>query len=431
MKVDAKGLEVTTGSGEVVGAINHFGQELLSQGKDIGAIYSFAEQHPDCAFLQALAASLSIFSQTTDSVHQAAPFLRRAQENLSQITEREKLFIQAVEAGCQKEFAKAVRWHEKILTQWPQDRVSAKLAEFHLFELGQGKRQLEIMQALSDVNRDDSHVYSMYAFALELNGQFDASREAVDHCLELDPHTPWAHHCLAHIYLNSGLLAEGIKGLEQSAPTWATCNVYIQSHVGFHLAMLHAANLDPQAALQVYRGKIQGFDPESVFEHTDTILLLWTLELANFDVTPEWKNLIPKIKKNAQDQVFPFLNALYVYALVRAGKTKEAKSSLEGVVKFSQNLKGEAKKVWTQIGVPIIRGCYHFAREEYDLANEFFAGTWWRSETGGSDEQRIPIVWSYFVSLLRSKQSERGRRELNNYVGSRKLLPIESLWLKG
>ena len=108
------------------------------------AVQAAADEYPDCAMLQACCASTYLYSQTTAGAKRAAPYLARAEIRFADLTERERVFIDAVKAGCAGDFEGALALYEQIADRWPRDVIAAKLAEFHFFQTGLAARQLEL-----------------------------------------------------------------------------------------------------------------------------------------------------------------------------------------------------------------------------------------------------------------------------------------------
>jgi hypothetical protein len=100
MKIDARGLGVTTDSDVAIGSIDHFADQLLSLGPDANAIVDAAAALPDCAMVQAYAACTYVYAQSPAQAAHARRLLERARRRIDDLTERERLFIDAVDAGC-------------------------------------------------------------------------------------------------------------------------------------------------------------------------------------------------------------------------------------------------------------------------------------------------------------------------------------------
>ncbi len=431
MKSDSRGLAVTTNSDAAIGAIDHFAEQLLSFGADSNAILEDALAWPDCAMVQACAACTYVYAQSPAQAVHARPLLDRARQRIADLSERERLFIVAVEAGCRGDFQDAISCYEKIAQRWPRDVVAAKLAEFHFFQTGESQRQLGFMRAIAPANRDHSHLQSMYAFALELCGQRDEAESVARSALRLNPLTMWAQHCLAHVFAGQSRIAQGISEMLEYSQSWRGFNRYIRAHNWFHLATLYLANLDFGHALDAFRSEIWGFVPDSAGELTDAILLLWYVELAGGNCDAQWREIAPHARPYAGEQLFPFLNAITLYALSRAGEDGEVQTALDAMQRFADAQTGQLAHVWRDIGMPLARGCVAFARGQYGEAAALLGPVLSEVQyAGGSDEQRGVFIQSNLMALIRSGQKREASQALREYIGARGVTPLEERWLQ-
>jgi tetratricopeptide (TPR) repeat protein len=429
MKPDSRGLAVTTDSDQAIAAINHFTDAAVSLKPGMADITAAARREPRCAMLQICAAVLHALSQSHLEARRGVRYLDLARQRSADLNERERYFIDAVAAGCQGDFARAIGLYGQIVERWPRDILAAKLAEFHCFETGAALRQLEIMENLAGANRDSPHALAMYAFALELNRQRERAEQVSRIALRLDPDSMWAQHCLAHIYGEQARASEGIAALESYAPTWKSFGQYIQSHNWFHLATLYLMQLDFDRALNAYRRHIWGFQPEEVVEHTDAILLLWYVELAGGEVQERWRDVAPHIRAKAHEQVFPFLTTIYLYALERAGESAEVDRALAEMEEYAGLQTGRAAYVWNEIGVTQARGSIAFARGDFDRAAALLGGVLRDIACGGgSDEQRAVFAQSHFVSLSRAGFTVQAQQALRDYLAGRSSTALFERW---
>ena len=431
MKFDSRGLAVTTDSSEAVAAIDHFADAALTLKAGMEDVTAAARAYPDCPMLQACAAALYVLSQSSIEAKKALPLLKRARERLGDLNEREKIFIDAVAAGGEGDFDRAIGCYERIAERWPRDMLAAKLAEFHLFETGDADRQLRLMEKIAPANADSPHVQAMYAFALELTGRRDRAEQVAYEALQQDPHTMWAQHCLAHVYGEASRIDEGIAALEKYAPQWTRFGQYIQTHNWFHLATLYLALLDFDRVLDAYQRHIWGFRPQEAVEHTDAILLLWYVELAGGNAgETRWREIAPHIRAKAHEQVFPFLTTIYLYALERAGETAEVDRALYEMERYAETLTGRAAHVWKDVGLLQARGSIAFARGDYDRAAVMLGPALGEIACGGgSDEQRGVFTQSHFVSLNRAGRKHEAQHAFRQYAAGRPGTPLHRKWL--
>ena len=431
MKIDARGLPVTTGCDDAIAAIDRYTDAAVALKPGMDAVVAAADAHRDCAMLQACAASIFVYSQSSAEARRAVPYLMRARERFDDLSERERIFIDAVGAGCDGDFARAIGLYEQIAERWPRDVLAAKVAEFHFFETGLARRQLAFMEKIAPANQDSSHAQAMLAFAYELNAMRRRAEEIARAALAQDPLTMWAQHCLAHVWAGESRVAEGIAAMERWAPAWNRFSQYIQAHNTFHLATLYRAELDFERVHDAYRRHVWGFQPDAVVEQTDAILLLWYVELAGGECGARWREIAPRIRDKAHEHVFPFLNAIYLFALERAGESAEADRALEAMRRHAERQTGAAARVWNQIGLAQARGCVAYARGNFDRAADALGAVLPEiAICGGSDEQRGVFYESHFMSLIKAGRKAEANAATAAYIGARPVTKLDHRWLQ-
>jgi tetratricopeptide (TPR) repeat protein len=429
MRTDLRGLSVTTNSDDAIAAIDRYIDAAIALKPGMDTIVAAADANRDCAMLQACAASLFALSQSTAQARRARPYLARARNRIGDLTERERIFIDAVGAGCDGDFARALGLYEQIAERWPRDLLAAKIAEFHCFETGLAARQLGLMEKIGSANPDSSHAQAMLAFAYELNAMRPRAEEVARAALAQDPLTVWAQHCLAHVWAGDSRIAEGIAAMERYAPAWNRFGQYIQSHNTFHLATLYRAELDFDRVLAAYHRHIWGFAPDAVVEHTDAILLLWYVELAGGDAGGRWREIAPRVRDKAHEQVFPFLSAIYLFALERAGESAEVDRALEEMRRYTERQTGATARVWKQVGLAEARGAVAYARGDFDrAAAELGAVLPEIAIGGGSDEQRAVFHEAHFMSLLKAGRKRAAAEALAAYAGAIPVTKLDRRW---
>jgi tetratricopeptide (TPR) repeat protein len=429
-KLNERGIEVTNASDEAISALNSYVRELLSLGDGAEAIVAAANAMPECPMLQACAASTFLYTQSLAQARGAAPYLARAESRLDGTTEHERILIASIRAGLAGDFERALQGYEQIIEQWPRDTVAAKLAEFHFFETGAADRQLRLMSKAADANPDVSHVLAMHAFALELNQRRAEAERVANAALEIDPLTMWAQHCLAHVWSGDSRVDEGIAAMRKFAPTWKQFGHYTVAHNSFHLGALLLDNRDFDPVRALFRENIWGFERNAVVELTDAILLLWYIELAGGRLDSEWREIAPHASRRAREHVFPFLKAIFLFALARAGERATVAEEIARLKEHADAQSAGQKKVWKEIGVPLVEGSVAFAYGEYDRAAAALGPILPEVAcAGGSDEQRGVFIQSHLVSLVKGDHRERAHRAIEDYIAGRPVTPLERYWL--
>ena len=427
MGTNSSGLPISSADDEVAAALCRFEHDFQWFLDGAADVVDLAEREPRCVLAQIYAAAIQLYSQAEPQITAGArPLLARASQLLDGATDRERALFTAVDAWARFDLGAAATAFQHLVDRWPQDVAAVKLAEFVFFEAPDYPRHLRLMETAAPANASLPYFGAMHAFAHELNGHYDEALRLAENAVADEPDTPWAHHALGHLYLNTGRIAEGTAALTGFAPGWDGHNQGIRAHNAWHLALLHLAAMDLEATLGVYRSHIAQVVPDSVFEHTDEISLLWRLELVGHPVGPElWAPLLPYARERAGDIVAPFLNAHYVYALTRAGEGRTARRAIELV---SQRVDA-GRDPW-RTGLPLLHGVAALAEDDLEdglAALEPIRGT--LRCVGGSDAQNDLFSQATIVALARSGRADRAAALVRERTAGRRPTPQEQTWL--
>jgi tetratricopeptide (TPR) repeat protein len=427
---DARGLEVSGASGETIAVIDRFTDDFMGVRDAAGDILAVAEKSEGCALIQAYAAALYLYAQTESAAATARSLLVRARATWVHMTPRERLFVLALEAWTARDHARAIALLEALAVDWPADIIAAKIAEFLLFEAPDFPRHLRFMESVAPAQGERASFLAMHAFALELNGRYVEAERLANRAIEIERATPWAHHALGHIHLNRGDLDRGLRVLGELAGTWGAHSRALATHNYWHVAVLHLARLDFDAALALYASEIRGRTPGDVFEITDAASLLWRIELAGGETGERWGEIAPHAAALAGEPVFPFLSAHYFYALGRAGRLAEASEALTRLENAVDKRPGGERLLWRRVGLPLVQGCLAAARGAHPAAAEtlvpILADV---GAVGGSDAQNDLFRQTAIVALLKARRRSEARGLVEARLAGRKPTPLEASWL--
>lgn len=432
MSLDHRGLFITGADERTAAMVRRFQHALQAFRDDAGEILMIAEAAQGCPLVQAYAATIHLYGQAEADIRaNAMPLVARAERGIASpdappLTERERKLVAAVAAWARSDFPTAVRRFEEIVAEWPEDLTAIKFAEFVFFESPDFPRHLRLMEAAAPANRDSAPFLAMHAFANELNGHYEMAQSLAEQAIALEFDTPWAHHALAHVYLNTGRLADGLQVLDRFSATWTDHGAAVREHNIWHIALLHLGRLDCASALRLYHQHLCQ-SPESVFEHTDAISLLWRLDLVGEAVAPDlWQRFVPHARARIRERVMPFLNAHYAYALVRAGYVAEAE---DAVAELAAHTSDAGRMVW-ETGVTLMRGVIGLARGDGRAAAAKLERVF---ETvrlvGGSDAQNDLFRLSCVRAMTLSGRRGEASAMMAQMVGGRGLTPYEEALL--
>ena len=398
---DARGLDVTTDDATAVAAADDFAARLLRLDQGVEAILDAAKRWPETPIVQLYAATFWLYGQTDGALETAAVHLR-ACDALAMNT-RERALHRALALWHGNDNLRAVEAMEAITTEWPSDLLTAKIAEFLYYVLGQqymGPRFRAHMRRLEGAHAADPDFLAMTAFASELCSDYAAAEAVAERALAIEPRNPWAQHALSHVLIRQGRVAEGLARLESFLPLLATCGRPIHCHDAWHLALLHLEQLDVAAAMRVFRTHIWGITPDFVVEQLDAIALLWRIEMAAGPMDAQWPSIAEHIATRALETFMPFMNAHYVYALARAGRADVVEAALAEVRARSAADDEEAKRVWAPVGRAVIEGAAAFGAGDRARAAALLDPVMpMMTSIGGSDAQDDLFRQTYLRSL--------------------------------
>jgi len=132
---DARGLDVTGNDAAAVAAADDFAARLLRLDQGVEAILDAAKRWPDTPIVQLYAAAFWLYGQTEGALKNAAVHLRAC--DALAMNARERALHRALALWHGNDNLRAVEALEAITTEWPSDLLTAKIAEFLYYVLGQ------------------------------------------------------------------------------------------------------------------------------------------------------------------------------------------------------------------------------------------------------------------------------------------------------
>jgi tetratricopeptide (TPR) repeat protein len=398
---DARGLEVTTDDAGAVAAADDFSARLLRLDQGVEAILEAVKRWPQTPILQLCTAAFWLYGQTDGALDNARAHLAACATLPA--NPRERALHQALTLWLGNDNLRAVQAMEAITVEWPGDLLTAKLAEFLYYVLGQqhmGPRFRAHMARLEPTHAADPDFLAMAAFADELCDEFSLAAARAERALAIAPRNPWAQHALTHVLIRQGRVEEGRERMQAFLPLLATCGRPIHSHDAWHLALLYLEELDVAAVMRVFHEHIWGITPDFVVEQLDAIALLWRLEMIGKSMDAEWPAIADRVAERAVETFMPFMNAHYVYALARAGRTDAVDAALARVRARSAADDAEATRVWAPVGRAVVEAAAAFGAGDRAGAAKLLDPVMpMMTAIGGSDAQDDLFRLAYLRSL--------------------------------
>lgn len=410
-------------------AVDRFSRRLLNYEPDLDQVIADADAHPGCALLQVYAALLFIFSQNEAVIaEKARPFLVRARTCAAD--GRERGLIEAAQAWADASFARAKTLLDDLTSAYPADLVALKIAEFLFFLEPDAKRHCALMDRVASVNEDVPEFLAMQSFAAELTGDRPRAKDIADRAISLQASTPWAHHALAHAFINEGDVERGAAIAVRHAAGWSDHDVGMQTHLWWHAALFHLAALECDRVHALYQERVWAHRPDDVFTHTDAVSLLWRMELVGKCWDGAWAPMMPHLDSAARGFMFPFLASHYAYALARGGREKEAREVIVRQRRLADQRQGEGGRIWQRVGTPLVEGCLAAALDDHATAVRVMEPAIRDAQRiGGSDAQNDVIRQTWIVALAKSGRRDEAVAEATRRAGGRRLTPQEEAWL--
>lgn len=424
MPKDSQGLEVTTNSSSAITAIDRFVQQSLSYGNDAETILQAIAADPKCAIAYAHAAAHYLSLESASARRQASPYLKAAKKYLVTATEREQLYIWAIDAWAKGATKSAIAYHEEIAEKFPRDLVSVQRGQYHYFYMGNKEGLLHIAQKVLPASLENHYLHGMVAFGLEQCHQLKEAEAVGRRALQMNRQDPWAQHAVAHVMENQGRVDEGIAWMSSFADTWENCNSMLYTHNWWHVALYYLEKADIKQVLELYDRHIWGKAwQESAKDQVGAISLLLRLELTGIDVGDRWEQLAPYLTVRIHEHALPFQDLHYVYALARAGKVELVNDMLFSMQAYTQKTSPHLQKTWIEVALPAARGMANHAGGDWEKALAQLSPILSRlHEIGGSHAQRDLFEQVYLDAWLRVEQNHQALRILEKRVAARRYI---------
>lgn len=396
---DIFGNTLTVEDTQTLGGIHDFIDGFLSYTPKILHILPAADQAPHTCIANAYAAFLYMFMEHGDGIEPARQAASRAQKAKKTASRREARIADIAKLWALGDAREAQALCEHVLTEHPRDLTTLKLGQYLAFNIGDSLSMLRMANLCEQANQDIHHFHSMNAFAFEQCHLLDDAKASAQSALALYPEDPWAHHALAHIYLTTGQIDEGLQRLTQHSPSWSGLNSFMYTHNWWHLGLFHISRGDFQAALAIFDDHLWTQEKTYSQDQIGAVSYLARLEMAGIDVGNRWLEPADYIVKRGADVTLPFLSVQYYLGLLRANRT-EAKDLFAAIKN-----KSETSKTWQTSALPLARGIQAMANNDPRLATIYFKKAMASLQgLGGSHAQRDLFDQLYLEAVIKSGQ---------------------------
>ena len=157
---------------------------------------------------------------------------------MAKATDRELMYVEAIDEWCQGGLANCVILHQQILDKYPKDMWALKRGVTHCLNNGDWTAHLAMVESVLPYNKETPFVMGMYAFALGGFGKEEEAEKAAMAAVQNAPEDVWAQRSLAHYYYNQGLLKECTNVCEAYCHTWSKFRSFLLTHNMWHTALI-------------------------------------------------------------------------------------------------------------------------------------------------------------------------------------------------
>ena len=322
---------------------------------------------------------------------------------------RSQAWVAALSEWLDGSPTRAIERLENILSQAPQDTITAKVSHAIRFILGDAKGMRASIERVMPAHGADhplmGYVLGCHAFTLEETGEYARAEATGLKGLIHAPDDAWGLHAVAHVHDMRAQPDAGIALIENNAGAWDHSNNF-RYHVWWHKALLHLDRGEFDVALGLYDSQIRVEQTDDYRDISNATSLLMRLELEGVDVGGRWEELSTYSANRVDDGCLVFADLHYMLAL---SGVKDEPSKATMTARFIRDAKasGEMPARVAHPGLAAMEGLNAFAEGRYGAAFSNLAHARPQMQTiGGSHAQRDVFERMTIDAGLRAGQIE-------------------------
>ncbi len=416
---DERGHAMTTGSAAAAAAIDSAIHGFLHwKAAVMPDIKAALQADPAFGFGHVVNALLLLGARNAAYGGKVSESLAVARAGAAEMTERERLYLSALEAAAAGRIAEAVACYEQVLASHPTDLLAQRLSQMELFWLGEMAWSADISARVAPHWDEGVPSYGIHlscrAFDLEETHRYEEAERLGRQAVEIDPTDVWGTHAVAHVLIMQGRHAEGIAWLEGLKDHWAEAN-QMQLHLWWHRCLFHMERGETDAVVEIYDAWVRNREhpllkavPDLYIDLQNGASMLLRLELAGIDVGNRWDELAEIALARLDDHTSAFTSAHFAVILAAAGRFAEAERLLESMRAFAADDQGTLGPRYQVAVIPAAEAALAHRRGDHEAVIAALLPVrrmlW---QMGGSDAQR-----DLFFMILADSLAKTGRRDL-------------------
>ncbi len=372
MQLDVRGLEISTSSADAAKYLDGAVADFLDYGQTAGAqVKAALEADPDCPLAQCYRGYLLMMLETRavyPKIKQALGTLAAAAE---QLTHRERLHADALQAWVKGDLMNACLAWETILNEWPKDLMALKLHHTMTFYTGRANVLRSVVAGVLGGWDDDTpgyaNVQGMYAYALEECGEYDEAERWGRAATERNGGDLWAIHSVAHVMEMQGRYGEGSTWLGDREAQWEKKN-FFKAHLWWHHGLFAVAMEDFDKALHIFDDQMTSVNSDKYVDVSNQAALLKRIEIAGIDIGDRWDALADYSATRIKDHILPYRDAHFCLSLAAGGKFDTARKQIDSLFAFARDGKGWTAASTKSILIPLCEGMIAYEGGEHAKA---------------------------------------------------------------
>jgi hypothetical protein len=419
---DAQGQAVSGATSESVALYDQAVRAFnLGYGDALGLFDAVRQASPD--FVMAHLGKAWLFAISNDpSFAGQARALIEAAGSLA-MNDRERGHLAALNKALASERRAAVTLLDGHLMHYPFDTVAHQAAVLLEGFLGGFRwvrdRTARALPLWSHHMPGYGTMLAFHGFGLEEVGDYGRAEDESRAAAELEPHSFWPHHTVAHVMEMTGRPEDGLGWMSAREAFWASPDSPNQGHIWWHKSLYLLELGQFEAALALYDGPLlRTLRPMSV-RLCDASALLWRLDTLGCDVGERWRELLPRWEGHTDGRSLLFADMHVAMAEMRSHQEALVERRLDRMRETAAE-DSEAAAVYRDIGIPLVEGLMAFHHGAYQqtvaLLHPVRYDLW---RIGGSNAQRDIVDWTLAEASVRAGMRDVALALSNERLGAR------------
>lgn len=379
MTIDRLELSVTSKSEMAANACVMAMQSYVQRKRDVmPQLLQAIELDPECAMAHVNIGLMMHGAKHLSLKPKVKESLANAKQFASGTSDREQLYIKALQHAHDGQLFDSVSCYESILEKYPTDMFALSLCQSELFWLGEMERSLKVSESLAPHWNSSVPDYTDYlavrAFDLEESGRYKEAENAGREAVAIRSSNIWATHAVAHVLYMQGRADAGIEWIGDLQNNWQELN-QMQFHLWWHKSLFLLENKAFDHILDAYDSWIRNRDHELTQAMPDLYIdlqngasMLWRLEQAGVDVGLRWNEMAEVAAPRLGDHSNPFTSAHFAVILAAVGDFDACQRLVEEMQDFAAQGSVTLAPRYEKAGLPAAIAAIAHRRGQYQKA---------------------------------------------------------------